>query len=511
MKDIDINHQFKAALDLLEEGKEHVFITGRAGTGKSTLLSWFQEQTKRLLVVLAPTGVAALNVGGETIHSFFRFPPSITVAEAEKRAAKTKDAALYKSIKTIIIDEISMVRADLLDCVDVFLRRVLKKKKPFGGIQMVFIGDLYQLPPVLTTGDREHFSAVYETPYFFSARVMASKDFKPHFIELEKVYRQKDSGFIELLNAIRNNAVTDGQLAELNRRVIADGIEVDQDCICLTTTNDAADRINLRKLSLLRGKLFSYPAQVDGDFERKLAPADPELKLKAGAQVMFLNNNPEGLWVNGTLGVVKDITKEAVRVQTQDGHRVSVTPYKWTLYRYVFDQKTRQLSQESMGSFIQYPLNLAWAVTIHKSQGKTFDRVIIDLGRGTFAHGQAYVALSRCRTLGGLALTTPLAKKHIIMDYRVVHFLTRFQYDRAAEQCPFDEKVRIIEAAIKSNSPVHITYLKPNDQKSRRTVRPRYVGDMEYQGKHYVGMEGYCLQRQEARVFRVDRILEIKA
>jgi len=510
MNDIEINPQFKAALELLEKGREHVFITGRAGTGKSTLLSFFQENTKQLLVVLAPTGVAALNVQGETIHSFFRFPPGITVAEAEKRASKIKDAALYKSIKTIVIDEISMVRADLLDCVDVFLRKVLKKKKPFGGIQMVFIGDLYQLPPVLTTEDREHFSAVYETPYFFSAQVMTSGDFKPRFIELEKVYRQKDAAFVELLNAIRNNAVTDEQLAELNSRVIAEGIEADQDCICLTTTNAAADRINLGKLSLVRGKLFSYTALVDGDFDRKLSPADPELKLKVGAQVMFLNNNSEGLWVNGTLGTVKDITKEEISVQTQDGHKVNVTPYKWTLYRYVFDQNTRQLSQESMGSFIQYPLNLAWAVTIHKSQGKTFNRVIIDLGRGTFAHGQAYVALSRCRTLSGLTLTTPLEKKHILLDYRVVNFLTRFQYDRAEEHCPLDEKVRIIAAAIKSKSPLHITYLKPNDQKSKRTVSPRYVGDMEYQGKHYIGMEGYCQQRQETRVFRVDRILEIK-
>lgn len=509
MHQIEINQQFKAALDLLEGSDENVFITGKAGTGKSTLLTCFRERTKKSLVVLAPTGVAALNVQGETIHSFFRFKPNITVEEAEKIAARVKNSALYKNIDLAVIDEISMVRADLLDCVDAFLRKVLKKRKPFGGLQMVFIGDLYQLPPVVTSHDREHFSAAYESPYFFSSRVIAGGEFTLHFIELEKVYRQKDAEFIELLNAIRNNSITAEQLGILNGRVNLNCSQDDAGYIYLTTTNDAARKVNHEKLSALTTKLFTYSAAVAGNFDGRLAPADMELSLKAGAQVMFLNNNADGLWVNGTIGAVEDIDEQEIIVRTQDGYQVSVEPYKWTLYRYIFEKETKRLLQENIGSFIQYPLNLAWAVTIHKSQGKSFDRVIIDLGRGTFAHGQAYVALSRCRTFSGMVLAAPLKKGHIIMDGKVVAFLTQFQYAASEGRCPLDEKIQFIEGAIRDKRPVHITYLKPNDEKSRRTVKPSYVGEMEYQGKRYIGMEGYCMQRQETRVFRVDRILEI--
>lgn len=508
---MDLNPQIQAALRLLDEGSTSAFITGRAGTGKSTLLRYFQQTATRPIVVLAPTGVAALNVRGETIHSFFRFTPGVTVAEAERRAAQLRHAALYKSFRTLIIDEISMVRADLLDCVDVFLRTVLKKKDPFGGLQMIFIGDLYQLPPVVQAGDWRHFKEVYETPYFFSARVMAEDGFRFSFIELEKVYRQHDDRFIELLNAIRNNTLTDEQLGLLNERVVSDGVEPGEDCVCLTTTNAAADAINLRKLSLLKGRVFTYHAEVTGEFDPKLAPADAVLRLKKGAQVMFLNNNPDGLWVNGSIGMVTHIGKKGIEVTTHDAGRVTVEPYKWTLYRYTFDSKARRLEQESIGSFTQVPLNLAWAVTIHKSQGKTFDRVVVDFGRGTFAHGQAYVALSRCRSLSGLILARPLRREHVFMDYRVPNFLTRLEYDRADAQCSVEEKLWIIRDAISRQQPVQITYLKPNGQKSRRTVMPHAVGDMEYQGKRYIGMEAFCQQRAERRVFRLDRIIAISS
>jgi len=442
MGQIEINQQFKKALDLLEDSSENVFITGKAGTGKSTFLTYFRKSTKKALVVLAPTGVAALNVQGETIHSFFRFQPNITVEEAEKIAGKIKKNDVYKNIDIVIIDEISMVRGDLLDCVDAFLRKVLKKTKPFGGLQIVFIGDLYQLPPVVTTRDREHFSAVYESPYFFSARVIAGGEFTLNFIELEKVYRQKEAEFIELLNAIRNNSITSEQLETLNSRVNPHcAQEDDSGHVYLTTTNDAAHKVNYHKLSALTTKLFTYTAEVMGDFDGKLAPADKELSLKAGAQVMFLNNNADGLWVNGTIGVVEGIDEQEIMVRTQEGFQVTVEPYKWTLYRYVFEKETKRLYQENIGSFIQYPLNLAWAVTIHKSQGKSFDRVIVDLGRGTFAHGQAYVALSRCRTFSGMVLASPLKKGHIIMDYRVVMFLARFQNTAPEERCSLEEKI----------------------------------------------------------------------
>jgi ATP-dependent DNA helicase PIF1 len=234
-----------------------------------------------------------------------------------------------------------------------------------------------------------------------------------------------------------------------------------------------------------------------------------ELRLKEGAQVMLLTNNSDGLWVNGTIGTVEHIDEAGLDVRLPDGMTVDVEPYKWTLYRYVYDKEKKSLSQESIGTFLQYPLTLAWAVTIHKSQGKTFDRVDVDFGRGTFAHGQAYVALSRCRTLEGMTLRQPLKKSHIIMDWRVIKYLTQFQYAASEQECSLNDKVFLIEKAIQHGGQLAITYLKPNDQKSRRTVEPRYVGELEYQGALYLGMQAFCLQRRENRTFRVDRILEI--
>ena len=391
-----------------------------------------------------------------------------------------------------------------------FLRTVLKKKQPFGSVQMIFIGDLYQLPPVVASHDREHFKAAYDSPYFFSAQVMTAGDFKLEFVELEKVYRQKDERFIDILNAVRRNEVTPDIVEALNERVSDSADGADPGCIHLTTTNDAADKINEEMLARLKKKVHSFTAHVQGEFDLKQAPADMELRLKAGAQVMLLTNNSEGLWVNGTIGTVEHVDEAGLDVCLPDGDIVPVEPYKWTLYRYVYDKEKKSLSQESTGTFTQYPLTLAWAVTIHKSQGKTFDRVVIDFGRGTFAHGQAYVALSRCRTLEGMALRHSLKKSHVIMDWRVVRYLTQFQYEEAEKECSLDDKVALIEQAIQDGGHLAITYLKPNDQKSRRTVLPRYVGELEYQGVLYLGMQAFCLQRRENRTFRVDRILEIE-
>ena len=375
---------------------------------------------------------------------------------------------------------------------------------------MIFIGDLYQLPPVVTSHDREHFKVAYDSPYFFSARVMTEGDFKLEFVELEKVYRQKDESFIDILNAVRRNEVTAEVVEALNKRVTGPADGGAPGCIHLTTTNEAAGRVNEEMLGRLKKKVHSFTAQVRGDFDLKQAPADVELRLKQGAQVMLLTNNSDGLWVNGTIGRVEHIDGDGVEVRLPDGDTVAVDLYKWTLYRYVYDREKKSLSQESIGTFTQYPLTLAWAVTIHKSQGKTFDRVSVDFGRGTFAHGQAYVALSRCRTLEGMTLKQPLKKSHIIMDWRVIKFLTQFQYGMAEKECCLDDKVALIEQAIQHGGHLAITYLKPNDQKSRRTVRPRFVGELEYQGRLYLGMQAFCMQRQENRTFRVDRILEME-
>jgi ATP-dependent exoDNAse (exonuclease V) alpha subunit len=509
LKNIEINTQFKNALKYIEESNESVFITGKAGTGKSTFLKYALKHIKKNMVVLAPTGVAALNVKGETIHSFFRFKPGITPKDAKKTAKKNIDNTLYKNIDTILIDEISMVRADLLDCIDVFLRTLFNKNNPFGNVQMVFIGDLYQLPPVVTKNEKEMFSNHYETPYFFSADVINKYKFKYHFIELEEIYRQKDDNFIELLNAVRNNSATDEHFEYINRKVIDEQFEEDQGFVFLTTINKAADEINAYKLSALHTKKFISKAEIDGKFELKSAPTSLTLTLKPGAQVMFLNNNPNGLWVNGTVGIIEDIDNSEIYVRLDNDLVVSVNRHKWSLYQYEYDSLNKNLVQVKTGDFFQYPLKLAWAITIHKSQGKTFNKVIIDLKNGTFAHGQSYVALSRCVSLNGIGLVHPLNKKHLKTDYRIINYLTRLQYEAAEKRCPATKKIKIINKAIKKNKSIDIVYLKPNDQKSSRTIKPFHIGEKTYKDHKFIGLDAYCVKSKSEKVFRLDRILDI--
>jgi len=510
---IELNEQFRRALDLMERTSKNVFITGRAGTGKSTLLDYWRNTTEKRVAVLAPTGVAALNVKGQTIHSFFGFKPSITPDKVKKLHFRDKKQNVYKYLDAIVIDEISMVRADLLDCVDRFLRFYgPRRDRPFGGIQMIFIGDLYQLPPVVTGGEKAAFDSVYETPYFYSAKVFESLDME--FVELEKIYRQHDEELIGVLNAIRNNSVTEDQLELFNRRCLA-AFEPPPDSfyVYLTTTNELAEEINARQLARLQNPLYVFTAKLKGKFHEEYIPTAVHLQVKAGAQVMMVNNDPDGRWVNGSIGKIVDVMQvgkddHIIVVELNDGGIVEVTPYTWEIFKLFAEEE--QLNSEVIGRFTQYPLMLAWAVTIHKSQGKTFDRVVIDIGRGTFAHGQAYVALSRCTTLEGIVLKKPILKKHIWTDYKVVKFLTKYQYHRAAQCLPVDEKVELIRRAIENGALLEIMYLKPNDEKSRRVIRPEFVGEMEYCGKSYVGVRALCLRRNEERVFRVDRILEIR-
>lgn len=510
-KKIEINEQFKRALDLMENTDKNVFITGRAGTGKSTLLEYFRNKTKKRIVVLAPTGVSALNVKGQTIHSFFKFKPDITLSLVKKIKTK-KEENIYQNIDTIVIDEISMVRADLLDCADRFLRlNGPESKKPFGGIQMIFIGDLYQLSPVVTGSEKEAFSSLYKTPYFYSAKVFESYDME--FIELEKVYRQHDPSFIELLNSIRNKSITEEQLELLNERCIPDFEPSPHDFyVYLVTTNDHAEKVNNRQLQKLRGRAFTFHGSIEGEFGREYLPTSIELKLKVGAQIMMVNNDSMGRWVNGSIGRVIDIIQiegeKVIVVELTDGSVVEILPHTWEIFR--FYAENGELKSEVIGKFTQYPLILAWAVTIHKSQGKTFDKVVIDIGRGTFAHGQVYVALSRCTTLEGIVLKKTISKKHIWMDWKIVDFLTKYQYKKAEDNLSFDEKIEIIKNAIKNRKALEIVYLKPNDEKSKRLIIPEFIGEMEYQGKKYLGLRAFCKKRNEERNFRVDRILEIK-
>lgn len=507
-KGFEINDRFAEALRLMEETEKNIFITGRAGTGKSTLLEYFRSVSGKNIVVLAPTGVAAVNISGQTIHSFFGFRPDVTV-EKVKRGGGRRASPIYRNLDAIVIDEISMVRSDLLDCVDQFMRINGKNPgAPCGGVQMIFIGDLYQIPPVVTGRERQIFNEYYASEYFFDAAVFQEMEFV--FLELEKIYRQTDPLFIGLLNKIRNKTAGAGDLAILNRRAAAaEQEEPPAGLIYLTTTNTMAEKRNAAALEKLPGKLHLFTAEIGGSLEQKYFPAPKTLQLKTGAQVMLLNNDAGGRWINGTIGRVSEIGGGSLAVKLPGGITERVQPFKWSVNRFFWDKDTKSVATETMGTFKQYPLKPAWAITIHKSQGKTFDHVAIDLGRGTFAPGQLYVALSRCRSLEGITLQREIREKDIWIDWRVVKFITGYHYRLAEKDMPVEEKVRLIEQAIENDSTLEITYLKSSDEKSQRTISPRSVGQMEYRGKDFLGMRAYCHHRKALRTFRVDRILKI--
>ncbi len=514
LKNIEINPQFKRALDFMEYSSFHVFITGKAGTGKSTLLEYFRKKTKKKTAVLAPTGVAALNVKGQTIHSFCKFKPDITLDKVRKTYGKKRE--LCRNLDAVIIDEISMVRADLLDCMEKFFRlNGPHPKTAFGGIQMIFIGDLYQLPPVVTSSERAIFSSFYKTPYFFSARIFKDPHFKMEFLELEKVYRQTQKDFLGLLNAVRNRSITEEEMAQLNAR-FDPGFDppMEDFFIYLTSTNDLAAKHNRDRLARLPGKSATFTGFIEGEFKRSSLPTDEVLELKPGAQIMLVHNDSKHRWVNGTLGKIIDIKEKntddpLLRIELQNGNEVDVGPNVWEIFRYDYDPDSKKIVTEPTGAFTQYPVKLAWAVTIHKSQGKTFDKVVIDIGRGTFAHGQMYVALSRCTNFEGIVLKKRLKKSHIRMDYRIVNFLTRFQYKKSEEQLSYAEKYEMILDAIREGRDLEIIYLKPNDTKSIRRITPEAVEEMTYMDKEFEGVTAYCHKRKAERVFRIDRMLEI--
>ncbi len=506
--DIELNEKFLESLSLMENSYKNIFITGRAGTGKTTLLDCFRKITKKKIAVLAPTGVAALNVNGQTIHSFFRFQPDITL-NSVKYLINQK---MYGVIDAVIIDEISMVRADLLDCIDKFLRLNGKdENKPFGGVQMIFIGDLYQLPPIVKEKESEIFQKHYKSRYFFDSKVFDKISLE--FIELEKIYRQKDQKFINLLNAVRNRSVTEDDIDEINKRVDP-SFEPSNDefYINLTTTNELSNMINEKELSKIEAKLFSFKGEIKGKFDKSSFPTEIDLKIKVGSQVMLLNNDSGHRWVNGTIGKVIDIKKdkkeEVIVLELLNGNNVNVSKHTWDIYKLYYDAQKKSLDSDTIGSFTQYPLRLAWAVTIHKGQGKTFDKVIIDIGHGTFAHGQVYVALSRCTSLNGIILKKPIRKNHIFMDWKITDFLTKYQYNLFNKKFSLEDKTKLIKEAIKNKSKLNITYLKTNDTKTKRMISPKKIGRMEYQGNEYLGVEAYCHLREDDRIFRVDRILE---
>ncbi len=434
--DFTFSPEAERAIALVANQNKNVFITGKAGTGKSTLLEHMRMTADKKMIVLAPTGVAAINVRGETIHSFFKLKPGFELDEATNMRIDDKKRKMYGSIKTILIDEISMVRADLLDAIDVFLRRARMSEEPFGGVQMIFFGDLFQLPPVVTNADKQRFYSEYESPYFFSARVFQARNlfaepFRIERIELNDIYRQTDETFINILNAVRDNSVTEEDLEILNARVDEDFLPTeDGSCIHLMTTNANAHQINMMKLEQISKPEMEFIATAKGKLTKSLHPNDPMITVKVGAQVMFINNDSKRRWVNGTLGVVRscvdryneetDEMETILMVRINNGELVEVTKHTWDISKYKFQNGA--FVREEIGSFSQMPLKLAWAITIHKSQGKSFDNVVIDLGWGSFAHGQTYVALSRCTSLEGLVLKKPLKPSDVIVDECVRKF-----------------------------------------------------------------------------------------
>jgi len=416
--------EHRECLSLLEDSSANVFLTGKAGTGKSTLIRYFREHTKKKVVVLAPTGLAALNVHGQTVHSFFRLPPRLI---QKKDIRKVHNTSVYMNVDTIVIDEASMLRSDMLDTIDTFLRiNGRDKNKPFGGVQMVLVGDLYQLPPIVSMEEKEYFQLTYETPYFFSADSFPQAEFELR--EFTTIFRQKEVSFIELLNRIRRGDVSMEDLLPINQRVTSGS--TDGDHIILCPTNEAVNRINAGKLGLIDSPVFMYEAIVEGIFptEERTLPVETELRLKRGARVLFLKNDKAGRWVNGTLGNVYALSEDSVQVRLDDTNEiVEVIPDQWENIRYEYDEEKGTIEANCIGKLTQYPLRLAWAVTIHKSQGMSFDTVCIDYRRSPFAHGQTYVALSRCRTLQGILLTRPIYPNDITIDEHVVEFHRRIK------------------------------------------------------------------------------------
>lgn len=399
---LEMNPQLEAAFAAIEKRKPIVFVTGGAGTGKSTFIRELRERfPRRNSVVLAPTGVAALTAGGQTIHSFCRLPLRPVTGHD---VVEIDEPEIVRELDLVIIDEISMVRADVFDGMERFLRINRQSNEPFGGVQVVLVGDLFQLPPVVTRADMPFIERDYDTPHFFSAKALKGLSFFP--VELEITYRQKDAGFASLLRDLRDSTNIDEAIAEINNRCV--GRRLDGQHLILVPTRKAAAEENDRRLAALPGKKKIYTAKVEGTFSRDddRLPAPQALVLKRGAQVMFVRNDyPRKRWVNGTLGTVEELSNDSILIRSSTEEVHEVQPIEWQNLRYAWDRKEKKIVEEILGTFVQFPIIPAWSVTIHKAQGLTLSRVAVDLGRGAFADGQVYVALSRCQTLSGLSLT----------------------------------------------------------------------------------------------------------
>jgi len=490
------NREFQDALQLITHTRQSVFLTGKAGTGKSTFLKYICKKTKKKHVVLAPTGIAAINAEGVTLHSFFKLPFRPMMPDDPDLSTKggrifeffkytKKQRKLLEEVELIIIDEISMVRADTIDTIDRVLRVFSGNTRlPFGGKQLLFVGDIFQLEPVVPSDQKEILSFFYASPFFFSARVFREINLVP--IELQKVYRQNDETFIHILDHIRNNAIRKEELEIINARYFPGFEPRNEDMyITLATRRDQVDYINEKKLAELSGEEFISKGMIDGDFPESSLPTQLNLSIKEQSQVIFIDNDPERRWVNGTIGMVSGIDENGnVYVLLENGVEHLVEMTSWRNYKYKYNQKEKRIEEEIVGTFTQLPIRLAWAITIHKSQGLTFNRVVVDLTGGVFAGGQTYVALSRCTSLEGLVLRSKISLHDIFVRKEIVAFSQEFNnpnliastlkeseaeinYARAAESFnkgDFKEAVEAFTAAVSQKNLI-------NDPSIQRLLR----------------------------------------
>lgn len=452
------NREFQDALQLITHTRQSVFLTGKAGTGKSTFLKYICAHTKKKHVVLAPTGIAAINAEGVTLHSFFKLPfrpmlpddPDLSLKNGrifEFFKYRKEHRKLISEVELIIIDEISMVRADIIDSVDRILRVFSGNMRlPFGGKQLLFVGDVFQLEPVVPSDQKEILSLFYASPFFFSARVFKSINLVP--IELQKVYRQTDPVFINILDRIRNNAARRQELDILNGRCFPDFVPRNEDMyITLATRRDQVDFINEKRLSELPGEEFVSYGRIEGDFPESSLPTQLNLSIKEQAQVIFIDNDHERRWVNGTIGMVSGIDENGnVYVLLENGIEHLVEPTSWRNYKYKYNEKERRIEEEIVGTFEQLPIRLAWAITVHKSQGLTFSRVVVDLTGGVFAGGQTYVALSRCTTLEGLVLKSRVTSHDIFVRKEIVQFSQIFNSKELIENSLKESEAELLYA-----------------------------------------------------------------
>lgn len=478
--DIQLSAEQTSLLSVMETTQQHLFITGRAGTGKSVLLRHFRETTKKKVVIAAPTGIAALNVRGQTLHSLFRLAPGLH--RQGRLEPNPKACTLLKRLETLVIDEISMVRADLLDAIDERLREAKKTDEPFGGVQVIMFGDVYQLPPVVEEGLVQYFEAVHGGYFFFNALAWTRTEFKIY--ELTQVFRQKDPVFKNVLNVVRDGTVRDEQIAALNARC---GVPIpDEGTITLAPTNNLVTTINQRRLDQLEGKVFEYKAFITGEMKKSTFPTEEIIQLKVGAQVVLLQNDKDKRWVNGTVATIAKLEKDERTVGITvhvDGVDYLLEQNTWEEIRYEYDPIEKKVKEEVVSSFTQFPIRLAWAMTIHKSQGQTYESVALDLTTDTFAPGQLYVALSRATSLEGLYLKVPIKRAHVKVEPKVTAFMSRREAisivieEKASQNVPtpFSEREGVITLSLAEKTPDNVLVTSENVSEQGSEILPTPV------------------------------------